>query len=219
MRRVGFLLGIVALALSAGEVVVISGSSTLGSRKLRSTTLGSMQQKDLGTETPAGGLAILKDAAGKVQEVPCEVQFYPLEGGKGETVAWRVGIPVSTVLQSLKVVSGDRVVAEVATPPDVAPPSMEFIDTRNGREASMGWVLKRPERFRASSVWVRWSWDEGRSWASPGKFLYEETGTGQMELKPAPKGASGDTLLEFWVPQGLNLTRFQHRIAGRFEPL
>jgi len=218
MRILGLAFGIAALGHCAGEVVVLFGSSVLRHGTLQSTAVGSIQQRAPREGTPMGGRAMLKDAAGKDFEVPCEVDTYALGGDQGETAAWRVEVPLGTALRSLKVVRGNQVLARLETPPDLAPPVMEFVDSANGGGASVDWVLIRPGKFGASSIWFRWSWDEGRSWMNSPRILHDDSGTGQLNLEPVADGLPGGTLLEFWVPQGLNLTRIRHRITGRFRP-
>lgn len=218
MRILGLAFGIAAFGHCAGEVVVLFGSSVLRHGTLQSTAVGSIQQRAPREGTPAGGRAMLKDAAGKDFEVPCEVDTYALGGDQGETAAWRVEVPLGTTLRSLKVVRGNQVLARMETPLDLAPPVMEFVDSANGGGASVDWVLIRPGKFGASSVWFRWSWDEGGSWMNSPRILHDDSGTGHLNLEPVADGLPGGTLLEFWVPQGLNLTRIRHRIAGRYRP-
>ncbi len=219
MRILGLAFGVLAIGHCAGEVVVLFGSSVLRNGTLQSTAVGSIQQRAPREGAPMAGRAMLKDAAGKDFEVACEVEMYALGGDRGDTAAWRVEVPVGTTLRSLKVVRGNQVLARLETPLDLAPPVMEFVDSANGAGASVDWVLLRPGKFAASSIWFRWSWDEGGSWVNSPRILSDDSGTGQLKLEPVAGGLPGGTLLEFWVPQGLSLTRIRHRIAGRFRPL
>ncbi len=219
VRNLGFLLGIAAFGLQAGDVQVFFGNSTLRRGTLRSTSVGSIQLRAHRDGLALPGRALLKDVAGRAFEVPCEVQTYALAGDQGETADWRVEVPEGTALRSLTVVRGSQVLARLESPRDLAPATMDFADSINGRDASIGWVLVRPSEFDASSLWLRWSWDEGSTWTTYPRVLHDEAGTGQLNLERLPDGTAGGTLLEFWVPQGLGLTRIRHRIAGRFRPV
>ncbi|BDU72714.1 hypothetical protein [Mesoterricola silvestris] len=218
LRLMGCLFGITALGLSAAEVAVYCGSSTLRRGALQSTTLGSIQQRPHREGTAMTGRATFTDAAGKASEVPCEVEVYPGGGDQGDAVVWRVEVPLGTALRSLKVGRGSQVVASLATPRDLPAPAMDFFDAANGQDVSVGWVLTRSASAGASSIWLRWSWDDGATWAEPGKLIQVEAGTGQLDLARIPQSPAGGTLLEFWVPQGLGLSRFRHRVPGAFRP-
>jgi hypothetical protein len=217
MRKACLIMGFLALGLNAGQVVVVCGSSTVREGALKACLVGSVQLAEHREGAVTDGRATLLDAVGKELEIPCEVQVYPQGGGQGDSVAWRVEVPVDVVLASLKVVKGNQLLAQVATPPGIAQPTLEFFLSTSGQEASLGWVLTRPEKFQGSSLWVRASWDEGLTWKGAGRLLSDGGGTGQLDLEQVAGGTAAGTLLEFWVPQGLQITRFRYRIPGEFK--
>lgn len=212
MRAVQLIPFVMALALPARSAVLVSGTSALAGGKVRSVVVGSIQDVEQ-ANLELSAVAILRPVSGPGQQVPCEVRSTPGEKAGDELVVWRVTLPEGVELRSLDIRRGDQIVATVTTPA-LSAPDLDLAEAWTGKDASLGWSLKRPGPATEASVWVRWSRDGGATWLGRGQFIARDDTDGSLDFPEAAFGDPHGLLVEFWIPQGLHITKVRHVLGA-----
>lgn len=215
MRTLNLLLAaLVTMSLRAQATEVIQGTSTVRNGTAEATIVGSISESPLQPEDLQGGHALLETTRGEMLDVPCGVKAVATESPRVQAFIWKVGVPEGIVLKSLKVVHGEGVLASITSAPEKVPPSLDILEFHDGKDLSIAWDLKRPARFKENSIWVRWSKDDGATWTGKGRLFSGEEPSGQLDFEYATYGDQKGMLVEFWVPQDLQLTRIRYRLKG-----
>jgi hypothetical protein len=203
---------VLALGLQAQELMVVSGSSSLQRGKVKSTTLGSIRGIPL-PRGPFTGVATLDPLIGPPFEVPCEVRTFPGDTSRSEIAVWSFALPVDTRIKGFRIRRDSQALGALEAPEDPKPAELECADAWSDKDVSLAWIIKRTDKPNGTSMWVRWSRDGGATWMGQGQLIPDDTLDGQLDFKAAEVGDPAGMIVEFWVPQGLRLTRLRHTIA------
>lgn len=213
MRAVPAMVAMIGLGLQAQATLVVSGTSVLRGDTVKRCTLLSVVERSQAPGPLAGGTATAVTLSGAVAETPCEVQVMPGEG-KEVVAVWRVALPAGDPPRLLKVRQGGREVASLATPKE-APARLECLEARTAEGVSLAWVLTRPERYKDTALWARWSRDGGATWMGSGRILPAGQVTGEVDFPTAEVGDPAGLLVEFWIPQDLQVTKVRYTLTGQ----